>query len=188
MPASARNISKWIIAAIVLAVTSVTLLIGYIIIPIGFSYKLQYTKKIAPPDKEVREAVDRELARQNLHVNEMQPIQIMKFTNEFVADHMEYRLNISDTDPNHVWKTGKGNCASYAALQVSILNYLFDKIDVVDAAEWHSGKVYYAGQWLGKGLGYHCYPIVYVDNQYYYPDATFKDLLLRGFVVENEYQ
>lgn len=180
---------KKIIAISVLSVCG--FLIAFHFFQMGFSYQFIKTKPIA----RIKYGSDlwylkEYISEMNGHNHDV--ISIMQATNEAIADSYEYSLKTSDTDPNRAFDRGYGNCASYAAIQVAIMNDLYEEFGYDDRvkAEWHSGKVYFMGIWLGSihpGLGYHCYPVVKTNNgDIYYPDATFKDVLFDGFVVNKE--
>jgi len=174
---------------VILGIIALTLLTGYIVIPMGFSYKLNHTRTIPPPNKELETAILQGLS--DGFDPQQRPFEAtLERSNDIVAALLEYDFTVSETDPNKVFKIRKVNCAGYAALQVCVLNYIFKNYGFAGChAEWHSGKVYYCGQWLGRYLGFHCYPVVKVKNgETYYPDACFNDLFHMDSLVGREEQ
>jgi hypothetical protein len=155
----------------------------YQIAKLGFSYDFQHSRNIAPLNEELKSRV-RTVVHKGMSVEE-----IMDATNDLVAGMLQYDMRRSDTDPVRVVQRGKVNCAGYAAVQVAMLNYAFQTFGHKGVrAEWHSGKVCFAGIWLGPYLGNHCYPVVIEKGgKRHYPDATFKDVLLDGYLVSREH-
>ena len=128
--------------------------------------------------------------------------QVIDVTNKVISDRLEYKYSVSCFDPYEVWRVRKVNCTGYAALQVSMLNFIFKAYGFSWHAEWHCGKVYIGNLALGNMAkvlpgefgnwqGGHCYTVVYADHDKekkdpLFPDACFKDLIFTGYLVHKE--
>jgi hypothetical protein len=165
----------------------VLIIVGYNYAASGFSYKLKYTRQMPELREDIKLIVHRIYASEGMSSYPVDVDKMCEISNDIVATRLSYDYSISCTDPNKVWDIQKVNCTGYAALQVSILNYMFKQYAIRGThAEWHSGDVYYCGQFLGRYLGHHCYPFVYCNGYTIYPDACLKDLVFDGFLVKKE--
>jgi hypothetical protein len=164
----------------------IILFVGWTVVPMGFSYKLNDSRNIPPPSEDLKMLIRQGLQGYDTEQNTLEAT--LERSNWIVASLLEYDFAVSETNPNKVLKLGKVNCAGYAALQVCVLNWIFQNYNLRGCkAEWHSGKVYYCGTWLGKYLGNHCYPVITDgDGKKYFPDACFKDLFGADYMVERE--
>ena len=167
----------------------ILMIIGIILIESGFSYKFNNSTKIPEPNSEIKAVVNVALDQDRQTNRWTEDIKnLCNISNNIVSDRLSYSLKHSCYDPNQAWKIRNVNCTGYAAVQVSILNYMFKTLGMKEYhAEWHSGTVYFLGMLMPAPLRSHCYTVVYGPNgTSFLPDACFKDLVYDGWIVNKE--
>lgn len=169
----------------------ISVLILYQILQRFFSYDFRSAKAMGPLNDELKTRVNKYvLAETGIEPEQgtVSPEKLMDISNTFVAGLLSYTGGRSVYDPVEAYEVKEVDCSGYAALQTAVLNYMFREYGAKGwKAEWHSGRVKYAGVWVGPYLGSHCYPVVTdPDGNKEYPDACFKDVLFDGYFVHKE--